>query len=298
MAYDLLPTGANERLFPPEDSERPELAYFDQFAFVDQYRIYDSAVRQWLWEIRDPRINRGLPIPVVHATPDRAFASYRELLLAQEQRRRLADGRQPTIKDVSFRLRRQQPERNPPLPLWSYHRQDENLDRTRWNRMTLRKLGFVVRRPDNSIIKKGDPDYQTAIYQAPFPLPLSFPYQIEIWTRNQVTANLIRQQLHLRYDEGQVYFRLDFSPVHAVYGCKLVRMSIDGIANNSDLEPGEPGDRVVRYTVSTTIHGWLWRPVREIPTVLSTVFDIDLDDDEVTDETFTVELTEDDGEEA
>ena len=97
----------------------------------------------------------------------------------------------------------------------------------------------------------------------PFPLPYSFPYQIDIFTKTRQDWRMLTSCFATRFpDLDTTYLCVDIPG----YGEKLIRLTLEGIDDTSELETDEE-DRVLRATISVTLHGWIFR----VPKIKKTV---------------------------
>lgn len=99
------------------------------------------------------------------------------------------------------------------------------------------------------------------VYLMPWPLAFNLEYQIDILTKIQQDMVLLRSSLLARFESvDETYLYADFPG----YGRQMIRVSLSGIADTSDLEPANEVERTLRSTVSITVHGWIFRvPVRK-----------------------------------
>jgi hypothetical protein len=221
---------------------------------VDQFRLYDLRIQRWLEGFRHPSITTELHdncgirleksnIPVVSATPDRAFSQARDLLV-----KRLTRDQKEKIKTEIL-----------PLPFISYYMESKTYDPTRFN------TGYVW--------SKFADHTQKDIIIHPYPVPYTYTYSIDVWTVNKTTKNLVEQWIMLQFHRQNLYLNFDLSPVRpGVYGDNvLIRTSLDNIQDNSIREPGSR-DREYRVNFTVSVHGWLVRPVTVVPTVLKVAF--------------------------
>lgn len=239
------------------------MAFFPQLSprevpVVDQLRIYDQRIFEWLGTFTHPSVTNGKQIFRVFATPDRAFAEARNLL-----RKDANGGLDPTGTGMSPLS----PIRTIPLPFISIHRATGVMDQQRWNRVPVTDLG-------TAIVDQGNSQFGTERFIADWPIPYNFPYQIDVWTRNRTTRNYIEQWMAQQFDPYEFFLHTDFTTVHPAWGDKIIPINYESFDDLSDYEPGEPADRVIRYSLSVTAKGWLFRPVTVVKTVLTFKFDI------------------------
>lgn len=113
-------------------------------------------------------------------------------------------------------------------------------------------------------------DDREAVLVFPFPLPYSIPYTIDLWTKTRQDWRFLSTAIMARFPyTDTTYLNV---PIPG-YGQKLIRLTLDSVDDTSDLETGEV-DRVLRATISLTLHGWIWRVPKVKRTILQshTVF--------------------------
>jgi hypothetical protein len=97
--------------------------------------------------------------------------------------------------------------------------------------------------------------------------PARISYQFDI-VENRLTSQMNSMVFRLMAEldnANYTYLNVDFGDP---YGTLSIFWQFDGIVDNSDLEPADPGkDRIVRYTVATLIEAWLPRGFGESKTV-------------------------------
>lgn len=88
----------------------------------------------------------------------------------------------------------------------------------------------------------------------PWPLPVSIPYQIDIWTKKRQDLRLIETAILTRFPYSDTtYIQATFPG----YGQLIMRLVLDRVDDTSDLETGE-SERELRKTISTTLDGWIF----------------------------------------
>ena len=197
---------------------------------VDQLKIYDQMIFDWLGTFSHPNVRKGKKVTRVFATPDRAFAEVRNIL----------------------NRNRRDPIRTIPYPWMSIYRPEWTLDRSRWNRNRV-NFGNDINNDFNS--------------RADWPLPYDIPYQIEVWARNRTTRNLIEQWMAQQFDNFEFFLTADFTTVDPLIGEKVIPIEYDGFLDTGEWDPGEPNDRSIRYTLNIKLRAWLWRPIIAVDTV-------------------------------
>lgn len=214
-------------------------ATIDDVVIVDgehplwDYTTYDHAMAKFLGEVF---IQNDKPIPIVFATPDRAYALIRK----------------------RFDLPKDQPI---PLPFISLSQVgDIQSDPQRFlsKYIKLRNLG---RDEDNSLL-----------YTAQRPAPWNFTYTAELWMRTRAEAMAQRRNIASRFDEaiGTTYITVDHGePI----GNKLIRLELTSCTDNSDLETADK-NRSLRWSFTFTLYGWLTYPVEKTHRVETINIDI------------------------
>jgi hypothetical protein len=135
-------------------------------------------------------------------------------------------------------------ERTFKLPRIAVTRLQHSTDSTRFNSNNIRRLGWTNSR------------YQAAIRNGKFPAPIIIPYQLDFWSIYVNEMNLWEQKV--LFDFAPSYTYQTIRP-DDVWGDKQYAVFLDGpIVDNSDLEPGEEGQREIRKTVTLNAHGWIF----------------------------------------
>ena len=186
---------------------------------VSQFRQYDQGVQDLL-EGCLPVQEDMKKVPVIFASPDRAFSSMQEIL-----------GIEAT--------------KNVPLPFVSVLRSRVRPDPLRFHgtNVFFRKLATTV---DG-----------TSTVSVPFPLPYDITYQIEYWAKNRETLNVLELWSATQFDGGfEMFIPIDFSQTPPWSGTKNIPFENEGISDNSNLEPGTE-HRTLRFTQQLTAKGWL-----------------------------------------
>jgi len=206
---------------------------------TDQFRLYDQAVRAWVL-----RAGETLGTPTfncVFATPDRAFATLKDLLKKK-------------YGDRSEKVRLM------PYPVASIARVGHALDQERFLPQSRTYRGRVY---------SAD---QKVSYNAPYPLPWDMTYQIDFWAKNRDTMNAFG--LFVQTESTPLgRLMVDFSPVWLPWGEKIVTFDLREITDNSQLEPDEE-DRVLRLSATMVLHGWVLSAAKPTPTVLQTLTEV------------------------
>jgi hypothetical protein len=172
-------------------------------------------------------------VPKVFATPDRAFEQW------LKEHPTNPDGSKRDINDVT-------------LPIISVTRiTDGDFDPERF-RFTQYRYGYT--------------DRFRNILVAQHPTPYTITYQIDLWTKrarhmNQMLEQFLRSfvgDMRIiwveRWDSGSDY--RDYEIVVPTYPSEVY---FESIADNSDLEPGEDKNRVIRKTITVRMNAWLFK---------------------------------------
>jgi len=235
------------------------------------YDTYDKAIAAWYnsWlrtyeQYRDGTRRRirktAKPVPIVFASPERAFAQAAKILCPG--------------KDINFDT--PGAVKAIPLPFASLEMiGDPTFDPARWN---------------NRIVRYGGLSYDNReMLQYKYPVPVNITYQLSIWAKTKVeldgyTADFIRkfrdQELFIKVLHGQGF------------GIRCVPILWELVQQAVDLEPGN-GQRSLRRVFQVTVGGWIPHEPHTVRTVFrydaELVATDDVDDDPgTTDETVTV----------
>jgi hypothetical protein len=204
-------------------------------SIVSQIRAYEMAIRNWL--LGFPSDDKG-DIYVVTSTPDRAFASMRELLHLKGN----------ASKDI--------PVRSIPLPFISMYMVGSNFDPSR-----NRGQGNV-----NLATSEG------RIYRMKHPIPYTFDYRIEFWAKNQNTLNVLKEHAALSFNYGfEKFLSVDLSSA-GFYSDFRVPILNNGIVFSGVEEP-EKDHRVLREVLNIQLKGWLLNPIGTVAQIHKIIVD-------------------------
>jgi hypothetical protein len=107
---------------------------------------------------------------------------------------------------------------------------------------------------------------RTATAKAPFPMPITIGYQVDIWSKTQQDTRFLREGVLTRFEVSPistwVTVNLPF------YGEKLVFIDLVHDVDNSDLESGE-GERELRHTITLDMHGWIFKEPEVVKTIMN-----------------------------
>lgn len=228
------------------------------------YDTYDKAIAAWFntWlylktrDKTDPRrciVNGDKPVPIVFASPDRAFGQAAQRLCPGKEINFDTPG---AIKAI-------------PLPFASLDMSgDPEFDRARWSNRRVRYAGISY---DNR-----------EMLQYKYPTPINLTYQLSIWAKtklelDQYTADFIRQ---FRGDE------LFIKVLHGNgFGIRCIPVLWEAVQQAVDLEPAQ-GSRVLRRVFQILVKGWIPHDPYTVRTVLRLDVEFGIGDPEtgITDE--------------
>jgi hypothetical protein len=230
--------------------------------------IYHISMLEW-W--RDRIRWRSKPVPIVFATPDRAFADMRTLLDAS----RGTDG--------TAALRGQ----NIPLPFCSLSESGlEEYDGRRDNAGAIR-AAYV-----NPQLTRG--------VTMDWPTPVNINYQLDFWCETLNQRRQFQDFVRRLFKLKVTYLEIDFaSPRWAVndtdaiptevklLGRRQVALNMSTWTDASNLEPGD-GNREIRASLAMTLNAWMARGYVEVPLVRSFTTEIRMLPDETLISTFAL----------
>ena len=171
------------------------------------------------------------PVPVVFATPERAFAQVAKQIARKQQ-----------AVDIS-----KDDYKNIPLPIISISRTSPSPDWKRFVQVKLRKLKYDLRK-----------DKYLATYM---PFPLDLPYQIDVWTRTIDDLDDITNQLILWLRANEFYLHVSHPEP---FGDRIVLVEFGQVNDTSQLDPKNEEQRSLRRTLTYNVHGWLCRETEDI----------------------------------
>lgn len=195
-------------------------------SLVSQFRNYDQCVETWLQDL--PSKDDGDPIPVVMATPDRAFAAVATLL---------------NIKGLAPN---KIPYKSIPLPFVSVSSGSIAFDPERYHGPVRINIGTTAGREES--------------YQAPHPLPYNITYRVEYWSKTITALNSFKLWMAASFANGyEQFIPVDLSDYWEGFRRKLIPITNDGLRFVGELEP-EDGHRVLREIQEFTLKGWVIPP--------------------------------------
>jgi hypothetical protein len=206
--------------------------------------IYQIALLEW---IADRLRWRNKPVPIVFATPDRAFSEMRILLNRSRG-------------DTGIALTKDQ---NIPLPFLSLSEAGlEEYDGTRDNAGTIR--GYCV---DEGLTKGLNVD---------FPTPVNLPFNLEFWCESKNQLRNFMRQIRRLFKLEVTYVEIDFTssrwefegepvpPEVILLGNRQVALKKSTWTDASNLEPGE-SKREIRASLALVLTAWMARGFTEVP---------------------------------
>ncbi len=192
------------------------------------YESYDKSIADFCASLFT---NDEKALPITFATPDRAFAQMK----------------------TKFKLRDNQPI---PLPFLSIQQIGDSVpDPTRRLCHKIYKRMGEVYNSDGSI---------NCGLRMQWPLPYNFTYSIELWVKTRKEARRYLRQYAEQFEHGDYsYIAVDHGEG---MGLQLVRVENQGLADNTQLETGAE-QRILRWTATILVYGWLPRRIQEVPIV-------------------------------
>lgn len=198
-----------------------------------QLRQYDLGLQQFIVN-GAPLVKDSTTVPVIFATPDRAFSTMRELL-----------------KDKGIQTNDL---KNVPLPFISIERSTILHDPMR------QRSPFGARYQD---ILTSD----TSTYTAYFPRPYDIDYNIEVWSRNRETLNAYQYWFLAQFIAHEMFVDVDMRPISEVWGTKIIPFENEGMRDLSNLSP-DTENRILRFSLRLKAKAWILADVEEVKKVL------------------------------
>lgn len=196
-------------------------------------RVYDSGVIAWIQSL--VQIN-GRAIHTIKAGPMRPFADAESLY------------------GDTMKSRDGQPQEKHPLPLAMVSR--GSITRRDWghNSYPLRNLGMYV-----------DSQGKRRTSYSRHPNPINLPYTIDFHTRSEAHMVWIMEMMEAAF-HPLAYHKVStpFCPENKLH----MPIENGGWTDNSDLEPGETSERMLRQSLSIVVQGWKFHDIFMAPTVL------------------------------
>lgn len=193
------------------------------------YNSYDKAAAQLFNPLKlvdSAGIPTARPIPLIFATPERAWS-----LMRRKFKKQIAE-------NPNFRI---------PLPFLSLQQiGDATFDPSRYlyRKILYRRVAIDTQ------------NYESALAH-PHPLPFTFQYSCELWTKTRLEARVAIAQFAALWDEGgMLYRKIDHG---TPLGIKIIPFFLEGITDNTNLEASDQ-QRSLRWTFSFRVEGWLQPP--------------------------------------
>ena len=226
------------------------------------WRNYDKSMVDWIRRVRF----EGYPVLCVFATPDRAFGA----AMKQVKNRGVGKRDITRMADPIGEIERQSKEvaqtepQVVPLPFISLGRISEAYDPKRFIRCFFNNvIGYTVSGPSG-------PSGPTMTWSVKRPLPWNLTYQVDVWGRDLLHVDDIKNQILLNLQLGEGFYLQVQHPYPSLL--KLVWTTLNNVTDTSTLE-SLTKNRVLRKTLTFTVHGWLCYP----PVFLEEVQTMDLD---------------------
>lgn len=190
------------------------------------FESYDKSVARLcnaLTLVDSNGIPTSRPVPLVFATPERAWARMRKKF------------HKNISSDREFKI---------PLPF-----------------LSVQQVGDTTFDPRRYLYKKTlyrrvalDTDGYTDCLSHPHPLPYTFQYSIELWTKTRYEARVNCAQWAGLWEDGGMLYRLvdHGTPM----GVKYVPFYLEGLTDNTNLDPVDQ-QRSLRWTFTVRVDGWL-----------------------------------------
>jgi hypothetical protein len=185
------------------------------------------------------------PVPIVWGTQERAVAWI------------LQDNVRKDNSTVVDRIR---------LPMLSIHNNDIQFDQTKYiyhGAVDYHRDLRPDRKPAKTISEKYERDTVFGVARG---LPINITYTLTGWTLYLEDMDQIVEQIMLKFSP------VAYISVRGVQWETIV--TLDSVANNVDLEPGNTTLRVIKYQFNMTAQTFIPQPIRRTKAVLKTVVDI------------------------
>lgn len=199
---------------------------YTPFQFAWDYESLDKAAAQLFNPLRlvdASGIPTTRPIPLIFATPERAWA-----LMRRKFKKQIGT-------DRNFRI---------PLPFLSLQQiGDATFDPRRYlyRKILYRRVALETN------------GYTDALSH-PHPLPYTFQYSCELWTKTRLEARVaVAQFAGLWAEGGMLYRKVDHG---TPMGVKIIPFFLEGITDNTNLDTADQ-QRSLRWTFTFRVEGWL-----------------------------------------
>lgn len=199
-------------------------------------RFYDQGIKDWIMQVVS--IN-GRGIRTIQSTPMRAYSTMADLFGKEKDGKMYPKDAKPWAKF--------------PFPFCAFDRTNVKW-RSEWgnSKAPMRNLYFV-----------NEDDKRRTAYARP-PRPLDLEFQMDFYSRMEMHMRWIMQRIE------EQFWPLAYMQIRTPFlnePCHQMAMKYGGWVDNSDLEPGVEGDRIIRQTLTVTVEGWMWFDIKQAPTV-------------------------------
>jgi hypothetical protein len=190
---------------------------------------YDAAIKEF-FSLK----LKGKPVPIVGpVNPMRAFAMMSQLVTKEGQIN-------PQVNNT---------DRFVPLPFISIYRLPPVQSLDRFRRADLRHMQYD--------------DDGNSILQSRMPFPYDIEYQLDIWCEYEDDLVTLTESLLRKYKGPMTYISIDHGPPHGEYN---IATFFENGMDTSELE-SDAEDRILRYTLTIKVEGFLSFPARKVKTV-------------------------------
>lgn len=187
------------------------------------------------WVSTAPVMDDGSPVPVVFATPDRAFAAMNTLLKTKGE----------VVNDVT--------PKNIPLPFISITSSGIQFDASRYHGPVAYNLG---------VAKDGQ-----SVFTTVHPVPYDIAYRIEFWAKNEEVMNVFKLWLTSSFTFGHEQFiDVNLADVWPGWSKKIVPLRNDRMRFSGIAEP-EEGHRIIRNVADMSMGAWVVTDIKETKSV-------------------------------
>jgi hypothetical protein len=136
-----------------------------------------------------------------------------------------------------------------PLPFISIYRLPPVQSLDRFRRADLRHMQYD--------------DDGNSILQSRMPFPYDIEYQLDIWCEYEDDLVTLTESLLRKYKGPMTYISIDHGPPHGEYN---IATFFENGMDTSELE-SDAEDRILRYTLTIKVEGFLSFPARKVKTV-------------------------------
>lgn len=207
-------------------------------SYVQIFQNYDKAFVDKLGTVKFNTVNAhgdlsSKPLIRVFASPQRAFSQVAKQMLRKQGINR------PTREQLA------EAQRVIPLPIASVNRLGGYSDLNRFIQADMSNLAYNT---------------STGKYVGTNrPLPYTFPFQVDVWSRNRFTADDLANQMFLWLRATEFWLEVD----HPIpIGDINVMFELVSYTDKSALE-SQTEERLIRFTFTFNCFGWLVYPMEE-----------------------------------